>query len=193
MGFKKKQMLGFGLILLFLAILLSFMMFTLNNLKSSMTEIVENRYEKVQASMEIRQLFSRSDREILFAANDANKEERAESLEIINENHNLIESKIAGLSGSLNQAKAKQLLKEFETQYASYSITEAEIIQKIKSENSSDNLSSLMDDQREKRTKVISTMDEFKDYQEGVMKDTLSNSKQTYEDMIGFVCITCDT
>lgn len=57
MGFKKKQMLGFGLILLFLAILLSFMMFTLNNLKSSMTEIVENRYEKVQASMEIRQLF----------------------------------------------------------------------------------------------------------------------------------------
>lgn len=187
MGFKKKQMLGFGLILLFLAILLSFMMFTLNNLKSSMTEIVENRYEKVQASMEIRQLFSRSDREILFAANDANKEERAGSLEIINENHNLIESKIAGLSGSLNQAKAKQLLKEFETQYASYSITEAEIIQKIKSENSSDNLSSLMDDQREKRTKVISTMDEFKDYQEGVMKDTLSNSKQTYEDMIGFV------
>ena len=187
MGFKKKQMLGFGLILLFLAILLSFMMFTLNNLKSSMTEIVENRYEKVQASMEIRQLFSRSDREILFAANDANKEERAESLEIINENHSLIESKIAGLSGSLNKAKAKQLLKEFETQYASYSITEAELIQKIKSGNSSDNLSSLMDDQREKRTKVISTMDEFKDYQEGVMKDTLSNSKQTYEDMIGFV------
>ncbi|MDQ7862377.1 MCP four helix bundle domain-containing protein [Peribacillus frigoritolerans] len=123
----------------------------------------------------------------MFAANDANKEERAESLEIINENHSLIESKIAGLSGSLNKAKAKQLLKEFETQYASYSITEAEIIQKIKSGNSSDNLSSLMDDQREKRTKVISTMDEFKDYQEGVMKDTLSNTKQTYEDMIGFV------
>lgn len=57
MGFKKKQMLGFGLILLFLAILLSFMMVMLNNLKSSMTEIVENRYEKVQDSMEIRQLF----------------------------------------------------------------------------------------------------------------------------------------
>ncbi|MDR8017939.1 hypothetical protein, partial [Ectopseudomonas guguanensis] len=27
----------------------------------------------------------------------------------------------------------------------------------------------------------------FKDYQESVMKDTLSNSKQTYEDMVGFV------
>lgn len=153
MGFRKKQMVGFGLILLFLAILLSFMMVTLNNLKSSMTEIVENRYEKVQASMEIRQLFSRSDREILFAANDANKEERAESLEIINENHSLIESKIAGLSGSLQRVKAKQLLKEFETQYASYSITEAEIIQKIKSGNSSDDLSNLMDDQRENERK----------------------------------------
>jgi two-component system chemotaxis sensor kinase CheA len=186
MGFRKKQMLGFGLILLFLAILLSFMIFTLNNLKSSMTEIVENRYEKVSASMEIRQLFSRSDREILFAANDANKEERAESLKILNENHSLIESKIAGLSGTLNKAKAKQLLKEFETQFASYSITEAEIIQKIKSGNSSD-ISNLMDDQREKRTKVISTMDEFKDYQEGVMNDTLNNSKQTYEDMISFI------
>lgn len=187
MGFKKKQMLGFGLILLFLAILLSFMMFTLNNLKSSMTEIVENRYEKVQASMEIRQLFSRSDREILFAANDANKEERAESLEIINDNHSLIESKVAKLSGTLNKVKAKQLLKEFETQYASYSITEAEILQKIQSGNTGDNISSLMNDQREKRTKVIRTMDDFKDYQEGVMKDTLKNSKQTYEDMIGFI------
>ncbi|PEJ31378.1 hybrid sensor histidine kinase/response regulator [Peribacillus butanolivorans] len=186
MGFKRKQMLGFGLILLFLAILLSFMMFTLNNLKSSMTEIVENRYEKVQASMEIRQLFSRSDREILFAADDANKEERANSLEIIKENHSLIESQIAELSGTLNKVKAKQLLKEFETQYTSYSITETEIIQNIQEENSSENISRLMRDQREKRTKVISAMDDFKDYQEGVMKETLRNSKQTYEDMISF-------
>ena len=58
MGFKRKQMLGFGLILLFLAIFLSFMVFTLNNLKGSMTEIVEDRYYKVSAAMEIRQLFT---------------------------------------------------------------------------------------------------------------------------------------
>lgn len=151
-----------------------------------MTEIVENRYEKVQASMEIRQLFSRSDREILFAADDANKEERANSLEIIKENHSLIESQIAELSGTLNKVKAKQLLKEFETQYTSYSITETEIIQNIQEENSSENISRLMRDQREKRTKVISAMDDFKDFQEGIMKETLRNSKQTYEDMISF-------
>lgn len=186
MGFKRKQMLGFGLILLFLAILLSFMVFTLNNLKGSMTEIVEDRYYKVSAAMEIRQLFTQSDREILFAANEANKAERAESLKVINENHSLIESQIAELSGTLNKAKARQLLKEFETQYATYSITEAQIIQNIQSKNPTTDICELMDDQRDKRTKVISTMGAFKNYQESVMNDTLSNAKQTYEDMINF-------
>lgn len=186
MGFKRKQLLGFGLILFFLAILLSFMVFTLNNLKGSLTEIVEDRYYKVSAAMEIRQLFTQSDREILFAANEANKEERTESLKIIEKNHSLIESQIAELSGKLNKTKAKQLMKEFETQYAAYTITEAEIIQNIQSKNPSTDLSLLMNNQRDKRTKVISTMGTFKDYQEKIMNDTLSNSKQTYEDMISF-------
>lgn len=186
MGFKKKQLLGFGLILLFLVILLSFMVFTLNNLKASMTEIVEDRYSKVSAAMDIRQLFTQADREILFAANEANKKETISSLELMNKNHDTIEERVAELSTTLNKAEAKQLLKEFETAYASYSQVESEIIQSIQGKDTSKDLSFLMEEQRDKRSDVINTVEEFKDYQEGVMNDTLATAKETYDNMLNF-------
>ncbi|MFD0051838.1 response regulator [Actinomycetes bacterium NPDC127524] len=189
MGYKKKQLLGFGLILLFLVVLLTGIVMMLNNIKSNLTEIVEDRYYKVSKVAEIRQLFSNSDREILFAANEANKGDRVDSLDIIHDNHSRIENEIATLSSVANTVNGKKLLKELETNYGSYSVTEADIIQKIESGKGQANLQSLMSDQRDKRAKVITTMDSFKKYQESLMNDALKSSKQTYDQIIRFIIL----
>lgn len=189
MSFKKKQLLGFGLILLFLAILMIGIIFMLNSLKGNLTEIVEDRYYKAKSAMEIRQLFSQSDRETLYVANQANQENRADSLNIIKSNHSKIESNIASLTGILNRANSKKLLKELETQYASYTVTEAQIIQAVEAGKSSGELRSLMNDQRDKRTQVISTIDAFKSYQEQLMQEALKKANDTYGSMIQFIVI----
>lgn len=186
MSFKKRQIIGFGLILLFLIILLSTMIFTLSKLKTDMTEIVEDRYYKVQTVMEIRQLFSRSDREILYAAIDAKKSDIDSSLQTISDNQTSISENIIKLSTIANQTTSQQLLKKLDKQYSSYTDTETKIIQQIKANSMQGNLKELMQEQRSKRIEVLGTLDEFKVYQEGLMNDTLKNSQQTYSDMIKF-------
>ncbi|MGE7621509.1 response regulator [Viridibacillus sp. NPDC096237] len=186
MSFKKRQIIGFGLILLFLIIMLSTMIFTLNKLKTDMTEIVEDRYYKVQTVMEIRQLFSRSDREILYAAIDAKKSDINSSLQTISDNQAAISVNIIKLSTIANQTTSQQLLKKLDKQYSSYTDTETKIIQQIKANSLQGNLKELMQEQRSKRIEVLSTLDEFKVYQEGLMNDTLKNSQQRYSDMIKF-------
>lgn len=188
MSFKKKQLIGFGLILLFLAVLLTGIIFMLNSIKSDMTEIVEDRYYKAQSSMEIRQLFSRSDREVLFAVNEANKKEAMASIEIVEENHKAINAKIAELSSILNTVKAEQLLKQVETDYASYRLTEADIVQSVKG-SSAVSLTRLMADQSSKRLKVMESIEDFKDYQESLMNNALSEATTTYNDLINFIII----
>lgn len=154
-----------------------------------MTEIVEDRYYKAQSSMEIRQLFSRSDREVLFAVNEANKKEAMASLEIVEENHKEINAKIAELSSILNTVKAEQLLKQVETDYASYRMTEADIVQSIKSSDSAASQTGLMADQSSKRLKVMESIENFKDYQESLMNTALSDATTTYNDLINFIII----
>lgn len=76
-----------------------------------MTEIVEDRYYKVQTVMDIRQLFSRSDREILYVAIDADNKDIDNSLQTINDNHISISEGIIKLSTIANQTQSQQLLK----------------------------------------------------------------------------------
>jgi len=189
MSFKKKQLIGFGLILLFLAVLLTGIIFMLNSIKSDMTEIVEDRYYKAQSSMEIRQLFSRSDREILFAVNEANKKEAMASLQIVESNHKEINAKITELSSILNTVKAEQFLKQVETDYASYRLTETEIVQNISASKSAGSLTDLMADQSSKRLKVMESIEDFKEYQESLMNTALSDATTTYNDLISFITI----
>ncbi|WP_110926592.1 response regulator [Bacillus massiliglaciei] len=190
MSFKKKQLLGFGMILILLTFLLTILVYSLNTMKSNMTEIVKDRYVKVQLAMEVRQLFSQSDREILFAANEANKKEAEESIQTINENQRVIEEDIAQLSSIINTQQADKLLKEFETQYTTYGITQSAIIQSIQSNEESGDLSALMNEQKDKRTKVIEALENFKDYQENIMNETLADSEKSYSNLMLFTAIT---
>ena len=189
MSFKKKQLMGFGLILVLLAVLLTGIIFMLNSIKSDMTEIVEDRYVKAKNATEIRQLFSRADREILFAANEANAKEMDKSVEIVEKNHQEIDSKIALLSSILNTKEARQLLKQVETNYATYSVVEEQVLQGLDSNAPLSEMNALMNSQNQKRTEVIESIDKFVAYQEGLMDTALHDATATYNDLIQFIII----
>ncbi|MBA9028795.1 response regulator [Peribacillus huizhouensis] len=188
MSFKKKQFVVFGVIILFLAAMLMGIVFMVNSVKSNITEIVDDRYVKVSAAMEIRQLFSRSDREILYAVNDSiTKEEARDSLEIIKNNQDEIKLKIAELSQIVNRSNGSQVIKQVEANYGSYSITETEIIYALEQGKSASDINTLMAQQRDKRLKVTSSIEEFKVYQEGLMNEALKEAYETYDAIIQFI------
>ena len=189
MSFKKKQLIGFALILVLLAVLLTGIIFMLNSIKSDMTEIVEDRYVKARNAMEIRQLFSRADREILFAANQANAKELTDSVQIVENNHKEIDSKIAMLSSILNTSEARQLLKQVETNYLSYSTVEEQVLRGIESKDSETEMNALLASQNDKRAVVIESIDEFVEYQENLMDTALQDATATYNDLIQFIII----
>ena len=110
MSFKKKQLVVFGVIIFFLAVTLIGIVYMVNSVKSNITEIVEDRYAKVNSAMEIRQLFSSSDREILFAVNDSiDEREIRNSMEIIKNNQSQINLKLAELSQGVNTSQGSQI------------------------------------------------------------------------------------
>ncbi|MFJ7978210.1 response regulator [Peribacillus sp. NPDC096379] len=191
MSFKKKQLVVFGVIILFLAIMLLGIVYMVNSVKSNITEIVEDRYVKVSTAMEIRQFFSRSDREILYAVNDSiNEQEVRNSLEIIKNNQSEINLKIAELSQVVNRSQASQLIKQLEANYGSYVITETEIIYALEQGKSASDLNVLMDEQRDKRLKVTSSIEKFKDFQEGLMNEALKEANETYNAIMRFIIIS---
>jgi two-component system, chemotaxis family, sensor kinase CheA len=66
-AFKKKQFIALGLTIFFLFVLLFVILGLTSTIKSNMLEIVQDRYDKVNRAMEIRQDVFQSDRRILQA------------------------------------------------------------------------------------------------------------------------------
>ena len=82
MGFKKKQFLGFGLILLLMLLLLTVAIMMLNILKNNMDEITKDRFGKVDIITEIRDQVYLIDREMALLLNDrTNVPQHLDSLE----------------------------------------------------------------------------------------------------------------
>ncbi|GEL04944.1 response regulator [Rummeliibacillus stabekisii] len=181
MDYKKRQWIGFGLIIVFLLILLSTMISNLNSLRKNMTEIVDDRYEKVKVVLDMRQLFSQSDREILYAALNEGKNKAEKSVEILEKNQTAIMKDISQLSSVVNTADGKRLSQQLNDQYQSYTATETKIIQAVTNKDNNANLESLMNDQMAKRSEVTKTLNDFKTYQEKLMDTKVDESQKSYE------------
>ncbi|PLS15873.1 hybrid sensor histidine kinase/response regulator [Bacillus sp. M6-12] len=187
MSFKKKQVLGFGLVLIFFAIILTGFIFMLNDLKAKMNEIVEDRYNKVSSSMEIRQMLYQTDRELLNLMTGAKGREAESSIAIINQNHEMVTNEIIKLSGILNRNKSKQLLGEIEILHNSNKELSRKIIAKHQAGGSAAEFSSLRAEQSAQRQHLLGTVEEFKEYQESLMKDSFTRAEKTYDNAVSLM------
>ena len=74
--------------------------------------------------------------------------------------------------------------------YGSYAITETEIIYALEQGKVASDLNAHMVEQRDKRLKVMSSIEKFKDYQEGLMDSALNEAYETYDAIIQFIIIS---
>ncbi|PLR75095.1 MCP four helix bundle domain-containing protein, partial [Bacillus sp. UMB0728] len=130
MSFRKKQFLGFGIIMLFVAAILFLTVYFMNGMRSNLREITEDRYEKVKTAGEIRQGFTQSDQVILQLIN-SEKAADAESKERIEENRNAILQGIAFLEDRLNREEARDLLTQIQIEYSALINTEDDLIRAL--------------------------------------------------------------
>lgn len=189
MSFRKKQILGFGLIMLFITVMLVGIIVMINNMKSNMLEIVEDRYGKVSQATEIQQLFSQSDRELLYLMNEENKQSREESIKRLENNRVTIQKDITTLSSILNRAQARDLLTQIQIQYANYIETETQIVQKTEGNINEKAFSSLFKEHQQKREMLTENLGKFKKVQEDLMNQALKDSNDTYNQILTVVIL----
>ncbi len=110
MNYKKRQTIGFILIILCVFALELIMISNLNTLKKNMNEIVEDRYDKVKLVLDIRQLFLQSDREILYSSQEKRQDKVESSIKLLQENHMTISKRISELKSKVNTGKGKRFI-----------------------------------------------------------------------------------
>ncbi|RFU67405.1 response regulator [Peribacillus saganii] len=187
MGFKKKQILGFGLILIFFAIMLTGFIFMINDIKEKMNDIVEDRYIKASSATEIRQMLYQTDRELLNLMTGATGEGAEASIAIINQNHQTVTNDIIKLSGILNRTKSKQLIGDIEILHNSNIELSRKIIAKFQTGSTAEGFHTLRTEQNAQRQQLLGKVEEFKEYQESLMAQSFQDAQETYNNAVSFM------
>lgn len=148
-----------------------------------MLEIVRDRYYKVNQASQIRNLFDQTDRQLLrmiIVKDKINSEFVEESLK---ENEKGIFSQIVELEGTVNSNKGRILLQQIETSYASYNYMENEFLHKFKN-GEFDELEALYNKERSNRDQLLQNLNEFIDYQESLMDQSLISATKTHAQLV---------
>ncbi|MCS0790016.1 ATP-binding protein [Cytobacillus firmus] len=183
MSFKRKQIMGLGLTVFFMFILMFVILSMVNGMKANMLEIVEDRYYKVNQATEIRQLFYQTDQQLLSVLTDIESADPAMTAELIEANHEGIQTRILKLEDELNRQESSLLLKEVEQAYESYAQMQNSFIGLMGS-GDLDSLEDLYRDERENRNSLLVKLAEFKEYQESIMADSLASANETYSQLV---------
>ncbi|MGN7401808.1 response regulator [Cytobacillus praedii] len=183
MSFKKKQFLALGLTVFCMVLLMFVILFMVNLMRSNMIEIVQDRYFKVKQATEIRQLFDQADRQLLRIVVDNDVTEPTVITDFLKTNNAGIQSKFIDLQDSVNTKEGKRYVNQIEVAYQSYHEMEQLFLVELKN-GEVDNLKTLYDKERANRDELLINLDEFKDYQESLMEESLKNATNTYSTLV---------
>ncbi|MCL6459017.1 MAG: response regulator, partial [Gorillibacterium sp.] len=133
MGFKKKQFLGYGVILFLMLLLLTVAIMMLNILKDNMNEITNDRFGKVDIITDIRAMVYSIDSEMaLMLNNRTNVQQHLDSLEA--ERRSVI-IQIENLRGVVDTADGIVSVNTLKADFDSYSAIQLEFMEMIRQEN----------------------------------------------------------
>ncbi|SFA87770.1 MULTISPECIES: response regulator [unclassified Bacillus (in: firmicutes)] len=191
MGFKQKQLTGFGLIFVFMIVLVASTLFMVGNMKEKMLEMVEDRYAKVNMATEIRQLFYQIDQNntLAFGEGVSDQTQIQNLYDKSQDYHQEIIQKSQSLYAILNKPKSKVFLNDVIEQHRNYMTIEKEIFRL--SQDASNNLerAKLLEEQNETKAKLLKNINSFKSYQESLMVDAFKDANETYEEMNFFIAL----
>ncbi len=166
-----------------MVLLMFVILFMANVMRANMIEIVQDRYYKVKQATEIRQLFDQADRQLLRIVVDNEVPETTIISESLKENDASIQSRLIDLQNSVNTKEGKRYINHIVVAYQSYYEMEQQFLVDLKN-GEIDNLRSLYDKERTNRDELLINLDEFKNYQESLMEESLKNATNTYNTLV---------
>ncbi|WP_059172238.1 ATP-binding protein [Bacillus sp. FJAT-27445] len=184
MTFKQKQFIGLGLMLFFMILLLFFILSMTGKIKTNMLAIVEDRYEKVNDAMQIRQAVLLTDRELVNAIQEGNRPDTESLIPLLQSNQKIVQESILKLDGILKKQKAKILLKEIDAAYNDYLFTEKQLIAGLEAGAEPAELRSIYYGSEGEKGVLVQKVNEFKVYQEGLMKQSLKSANKSYDQLM---------
>ncbi|MFS0637070.1 response regulator [Mesobacillus foraminis] len=184
MTFKKKQFMGLGLTIFFLVLLLFVIMYMTSTIKTNMLEIVQDRYEKVNKAMEIRQQIYQEDRELLYLVNQGEHEGSSNQAAFLDESERGINENISSLEGTLNKKRSRELLNDVEYAYRSISDMKIEILDGLSAGAASGELVEIYNSESANRSTLFKTLNEFKDYQESLINEAMNSANTAFRQLV---------
>ncbi|MRX70784.1 response regulator [Bacillus lacus] len=191
MTFKRKQMVGFGTILIFMLLLLSVLLFMVSNIRSTMTEITDDRYQKVKQSISIQDLYTSTERDVLILLNDEQEANVSAGIQAIQEKQSEIEGAMSRLEPTLNREEGRQMMAEIWDRYRSFAQTESAIAAQIAEGNTNINSSSaIFNDYQQERQALGEKISEFQFFQENLMDEAQAHAAEIYNQAVIFVVVS---
>ncbi|MEK4147847.1 response regulator [Robertmurraya sp. FSL W8-0741] len=179
MKYTTRLYVGFGLMILLVTVMIALIVGILNHQNQDIHNLVEDRYEKIKLLNHIRSSTKNIDNEltILLQSADKDKEEKVLS---IREAMIGIDDDIAVLKDIIKAQEAKALLNTLISQVDSYEKTVEESLSRVlyNGTNAVFGIDSMASEQY---GQIVTVIDELISIQEGIMEDTLDNSKATYD------------
>lgn len=166
-----------------MVLLMFVILFMVNLMRANMIEIVQDRYFKVKQTTEIRQLFDIADRQLLRIVVDNEEIEATILSESLKANDSNIQSRLIDLQHSVNTKEGRRYIDSIEVAYQSYYEMEKQFLSELKN-GDIDHLKSLYDNERGNRDELLINLDEFKDYQESLMEESLKSATNTYNTLV---------
>ncbi|WP_409272251.1 response regulator [Neobacillus sp. SCS-31] len=181
--FKKKQFFGLGLTLLFMILLLFVTLSLTGKIKTNMLVIVEDRYDKVNEALKIRQAMLITDRELVNAIQEGNSPNIETLIPLLVSNQKIVQESIVKLEGILNKPKSRTLLKEIDVAYREYLDTEKQLIDGLKAGAKPADLRKIYYGSEAEKGELVKNVNEFKSYQEGLMNQSLKSANKAYDQL----------
>ncbi|RDU37637.1 hybrid sensor histidine kinase/response regulator [Neobacillus piezotolerans] len=188
--FKKKQFFGLGLTLLFMTLLLFVILSLTGKIKTNMLSIVEDRYDKVNDAMEIRQAVLLTDRELVNAIQEGNSPDIETLIPLLESNQKIVQESIVKLDGILNKPTSKKLLKEIDIAYREYLDTEKQLISGLKAGAKPADLRKIYYGSVAEKGELVKKVNEFKSYQERLMNESLKSANKSYDQLFAALFIS---
>lgn len=176
MKYTTRLFLGFASIFLLVSVLITVIVFMLNNQNQEISSLVEDRYEKIKLLNHIRVNVKGIDKDLnIYIHSKGNQ--RKKSLQRIHESMMNIDEDLRTLNGIIKIKDAKVQLSNINSQIKSYQLTVERIVYLA---DDTPKVSSLSITANEQYDQIISTSEKLITIQERIMEDTLISTKASY-------------
>lgn len=184
MGFRKKQYLGFGLILFLMLVMVIVVMVMMTTIRSNITEIVDDRYRKVKVVTDFRNDFSRMDNELNSAATQ--RSISSERLELINQLRSTSLAHFSSLEAIINTEQGRMTYLTLQSNFNSYLEITDQLISELQTATPG-TIEQMLGQSQLQRQEIILGMEEFKTTQENLMQQALDRSIEVFNWIVAVI------